>query len=92
MPGVKLSHHGADCTSETWLRRQELTDPVPWRLAALDHEADLDDGPEARGLDLALRGLSMVGPDERVLELTGPQFDGAYEFFDRGLLLGREPA
>ncbi len=60
------------------------------------HEADLDDGrydaPEAPGFDLALRGLSMVVPDERVLELTGPLFDGAYAFFHRELLLGKEPA
>jgi hypothetical protein len=96
MPGVELSHHGADCTFETLLRRYELTDPVLWRLAALVHEADLDDGrfdaPEAPGFDLALRALSMVEPDERVLELTQPLLDGTYEFFRRELLLGREPA
>jgi hypothetical protein len=96
MPGVDLSHHGQACTFETLLRRHDLTDPVLWRLAALVHEADIDDGrydsPEARGFDLALRGLSMVETDDRVLELTGPLFEGAYEFFRRELLLGREPA
>jgi hypothetical protein len=96
MPGVDLSHHGADCTFETLLRRYDLTDPVLWRLAALVHEADVDDGqydaPEAAGFDLALRGLSMVESDDRVLELTSPLFDGAYEFFRRQLMLGREPA
>jgi hypothetical protein len=96
MPGVEVSHHGADCTFETLLRRNDLTDPVLWRLAALVHEADIDDGlydaPEARGFDLALRGLSMVETDARVLELTGPLLDGAYEFFRRELMLGREPA
>ena len=96
MPGVELSHHGSDCTFETLLRRHDLIDPVLWRLAALVHEADVDDGrydaPEAPGFDLALRGLSMVETDDRVLELTGPLFDGTYEFFRRELLLGREPA
>lgn len=96
MPGVELSHHGADCTFETLLRRHDLTDPVLWRLAALVHEADVDDGrydaPEAPGFDLALRALSMVEGDERVLDLTRPLFDGTYEFFRRELLLGREPA
>lgn len=53
---------------------------------------DRDDAPEAPGFDLALRGLSMVEPDERVLELAKPLFDGADEFFHRDLLLGREPA
>ena len=96
MRGVDLSHHGDDCTFETILRRHDLTDPVLWRMAALVHEADVDDGrydaPEAPGFDLVLRGLSMVETDDRVLELTGPLFDGAYEFFRRQLLLGREPA
>jgi hypothetical protein len=96
MPGVDLSHHGGDCTFETLLRRRDLTDPVLWRVAALVHEADVDDdrydAPEATGFDLALRGLSMVESDARVLELTGPLFDGVYEFFRRQLLLGREPA
>jgi hypothetical protein len=96
MPGVEYSHHGADCTFETLLRRHDLTDPVLWRVAALVHEADLDDGrydaPEAPGFDLALRGLSMVAGDEQILALTGPLFDGAHEFFRRQVMLGREPA
>ena len=96
MPGVDLSHHGGDCTFETLLRRRDLTDPVLWRVAALVHEADVDDdrydAPEAPGFDLALRGLSMVESDARVLELTRPLFDGVYEFFRRQLMLGREPA
>jgi len=96
MPGVDLSHHGDDCTFETLLRRHDLTDPVLWRLAALVHEADIDDGhydaPEAHGFDVALRGLSMVETDDRVLELTQPLFTGTYEFFRRELMLGREPA
>ena len=96
MPGVDYSHHGEDCTFETLLRRHDLSDPVLWRVAAMVHEADLDDGrydaPEAPGFDTALRGLSMVAGDDRVLELTGPLFDGAYEFFRRELLLGREPS
>jgi hypothetical protein len=34
----------------------------------------------------------MVGDDERVLALSGPLFDGLYEYYRRGMLLGREPA
>ncbi|MEN3616214.1 chromate resistance protein ChrB domain-containing protein [Plantactinospora sp. ZYX-F-223] len=96
MRGVDLSHHGSDCTFETILRRYELADPVLWRVAEIVHEADIDDGrydaPEAAGLDVALRGLSMVCDDARVLELTGPLFDGRYEYHRRALLLGRTPA
>jgi hypothetical protein len=94
--GVELGHHGADCSFETILRRYELTDPVLWRLAEVVHEADLDDerfdAPEAPGIDVVLRGLSMTCEDDRVLELTGPIFDGLYEYFRRALLLGHEPA
>jgi hypothetical protein len=61
MRGVALSHHNGDCSFETILRRYQLDDPVLWRLAAIIHEADLDDerygAPEAPGLDTALRGL-----------------------------------
>jgi hypothetical protein len=94
--GAELSHHGADCSFETVLRRYELDDPVLWRIAAIVHEADLDDerydAPEAPGFDVALRGLSMILPDAETLVLTGPLFDGVYEYYRRALLLGREPS
>ncbi|MFB4280254.1 MULTISPECIES: chromate resistance protein ChrB domain-containing protein [unclassified Nonomuraea] len=96
MRGAELSHHGGDCSFETILRRYELDDPVLWKLAEIVHEADIDDerfdAPEARGVDVILRGLSMICDDDRVLEITGPIFDGLYEFHRRALLLGREPA
>jgi hypothetical protein len=94
--GVDLSHHGADCSFETILRRYDLDDPVLWRIAAIVHEADLDDerydAPEAPGFDVALRGLSMILPDPEILALTGPLFDGIYEYHRRATLLGREPS
>jgi hypothetical protein len=96
MRGVELGHHGGDCTFETILRRHEFTDPVLWRIAEIVHEADLDDerfdAPEAPGLDVVLRGLSMTGDDERTLAVSAAIFDGLYEFTRRRLLLGREPA
>jgi hypothetical protein len=96
MRGVELGHHGGDCSFETILRRYELEDPVLWKLAELVHEADLDDerfdAPEARGLDVVLRGLSMTLDDPRVLEVSALLFGGLYEYFRRALLLGREPA
>jgi len=96
MRGVELGHHGGDCSFETILHRRKLDDPVLWKLAELVHEADLDDerfdAPEARGLDVVLRGLSMVTGDRQVLDLSAPLFDGLYEYLRRGLLLGREPA
>jgi hypothetical protein len=96
MRGVELGHHGQDCTFETILRRYDLNDPVLWTIAGIVHEADLDDerydAPEAPGLDVVLRGLSMVCGDAQVLQLTGPVFDGLSEYYRRATLLGREPA
>ncbi|GAA1416855.1 chromate resistance protein ChrB domain-containing protein [Catellatospora coxensis] len=96
MRGVELGHHGGNCSFETILRRYEVTDPVLWKIAEVVHEADLDDerfhAPEAPGLDAVLRGLSMIADDEQILAITGPMFDGLYEYFRRGLLLDRTPA
>jgi hypothetical protein len=96
MRGVAYGHRGNDCTFETVLRIHELDDPALWRIGEIVHQADLDDerfdAPEAAGLDVLLRGLSMVCDDDQVLEVTGPMFDGLYAFFRRQLVLGREPS
>ncbi len=95
-PGVDLSHHGGDCSFETMLRHFGLDDPVLWDLARIVHEADLADerfdAPEAAGLDVTCRGLSMVCDDVELLGVTQRLFDGLYEYRRRALLLGREPA
>jgi hypothetical protein len=95
MRGAELSHHKGDCTFETILRRYGLEDPVLWDLGRIVHEADLADdrydAPEALGLDVICRGLSMVAADAEILAVTGPLFDGLYEYRRRALLLGREP-
>jgi hypothetical protein len=78
------------------LKHHELVDPVLWDIARIVHEADLGDerfdAPEAPGLDVLLRGLSMVRDDEEVLAISGPLFDGLYEYRARATLLGREPS
>jgi hypothetical protein len=91
---VELSHHAGDCSFETILRRYDLTDPVLWRIAAMVHEADLDDGRynATPGLDIVLRGLAMIDSDEEILQLTGPLFDGLYEYCRAAMLLGHEPS
>jgi hypothetical protein len=80
----------------TFLRRYEFADPVLWEIARIVHEADLADerfdAPEAPGLDVMIRGLSMVAEDDQVLAVTGPVFDGLYEYRRRATLLGREPS
>ena len=96
MRGAELSHHEGDCTFETALHRFDLNDPVLWDIARIVHEADLADerfdAPEGPGLDVICRGLSMVLDDQTMLAVTGPVFDGLYEYRRRAMLLGRDPA
>jgi len=96
MRGVELGHHDGDCSFETILRHRELMDPVLWEIAKIVHEADLDDerydAPEAPGLDVLIRGLSMTHDDDELLAITAPLFDGLYEYRRRALLTGREPS
>jgi hypothetical protein len=96
MRGAELSHHGGDCSFETMLHHFELDDPVLWDMARIVHEADVADerfeSPEAPGLDVICRGLSMVVSDDEVLAVSAVIFDGIYEFRRRALLLGREPS
>jgi hypothetical protein len=96
MVGVDLSHHAGDCSFETFLHRYDLADGALAEVGRIVHEADLADerydAPEARGLDVLIRGLSMTLGDDQVLEVTGPLFDGLFAFKQRAQMLGREPA
>ncbi|OGK84320.1 MAG: hypothetical protein A2050_08300 [Candidatus Rokubacteria bacterium GWA2_73_35] len=81
--GAELSHAGADCTFETLLRRAGLGDRRLAALAEIVHAADLRDDKyqreEARGLDVALRGLLAVTKDDHEVLATGMRlFDGLY--------------
>ncbi len=81
--GAEFGHQGEDCTFETLLRRSGLRDRKLSAIAEIVHEADLRDQKylrdEARGLDLALRGLlSAVKDDHEVLAYGMTLFDGLY--------------
>ncbi|MHB8577486.1 MAG: chromate resistance protein ChrB domain-containing protein [Dehalococcoidia bacterium] len=84
MRGVALSHHGGDCSFETFLKHYHLDDPVLWDIAHIVHEADLHDerydAPEAVGLDVLLQGLVLVRGDPDVLLLAEVLFDGLYAY------------
>jgi hypothetical protein len=90
MRGVELSHRGGDCSFETFLKRFELDDPALGEIAKIVHEADLADerydAPEAPGLDLLLRSLSLVADDDELLALSGRLFDGLYEYQRRAVV------
>lgn len=95
--GAELGHHHGDCSFETILRVHHLTDdPALQRIAQIVHEADIDDerfhAPEAPGLDIVLRGLSMTGDDTHTRAIANPVFDGLYAYYQRAAALGHEPA
>ena len=81
--GVEFGHQGEDCTFETLLRRCGLEDQRLAQLAEIVHEIDLRDQKfardEARGIDLALRGLlATFKDDQEVLAHGMTLFDGLY--------------
>jgi hypothetical protein len=89
--GAELSHHGGDCSFEAFLARYDLDDDALGAIARIVHEADLEDErnhePSARGLDVVIRGLSLVNDDQRLLQITDALFDGLYEHCRRAALL-----
>jgi hypothetical protein len=81
--GAEFGHQGEDCTFETLLKKCGLDDPRLAQLAEIVHEVDLRDQKfhreEARGVDLAIRGLlAALKDDQDVLAHGLALFDGFY--------------
>ncbi|MBI4610196.1 MAG: chromate resistance protein [Candidatus Rokubacteria bacterium] len=81
--GAEFGHQGEDCTFETLLKRSSPGDRRLVPLAEVVHEADLRDQKfhrdEARGIDLAIRGLlAALKDDHEVLAHGMTLFDGLY--------------
>lgn len=90
MRGVELGHHEGRCSFESLLLKYGLTDPALHEIAAMVHDADLDDdkfrSPEAAGLDAIIRGLGVVVPDDHeLLAFTDRVYDGLYAWLRRTL-------
>jgi len=88
MRGVPLGHHEGRCSFETLLHKYQLRDPALDEIAAMVHDADLDDdrfrSPEAPGLDAIIRGLGLVTPDDHeLLGFTERVYDGLYAWLQR---------
>jgi hypothetical protein len=91
MRRVELGHRQGGCSFESFLRHYDLGEAALHDIGRIVHEADIGDdlydAPEAPGLDVIIRGASLVArDDEELLALTGPLFDGLYEFFRRSHL------
>jgi hypothetical protein len=81
--GAEFGHQGEDCTFETFLKRSGLRDRRLAQLAEIVHEVDLRDEKfhreEARGIDLAIRGLLGAFKDDQEVLIHGlVLFDGLY--------------
>ena len=81
--GAEFGHQGEDCTFETLVKRCGLRDGRLAELAEIVHEVDLRDQKyrreEARGIDLAIRGLlAALKDDQDVLAHGMTLFDGLY--------------
>jgi hypothetical protein len=85
--GARLSHHGEDCSFETFLKEYNLDDPVLREIAEIVHDADLMDEkyarPESEGLDAIVRGMQLSLPDD--LTLSG-YTDALYAYLSREVL------
>jgi hypothetical protein len=89
--GARLSHHGEDCSFETFLKEYSLKDPVLAEIAEIVHEADLMDEkygrPESEGLDTIIRGMQLfLRDDEQLVQHTDVIFDGLYAALSREVL------
>jgi hypothetical protein len=96
--GAALGHHHGQCSFETAVAAYDLaSDPALEEIGHLVHQADLADdrydAPEAPGLDVLIRGLTLTSTsDDDTLAVTDRLFDGLYEHIRRHLLTGRPPA
>ncbi len=89
--GARLSHHGEDCSFETFLKVYELTDPVLSEIAEIVHDADLADEkygrPESEGLDSIVRGMQLALSDDYLLiNHTDVLYEGLYTYLSREVL------
>lgn len=89
--GARLSHHGEDCSFETFLKEYDLEDPVLVEIAEIVHDADLMDEKygrlESEGVDAVVRGMQLALPDDETLTRhTDALFDGLYTYLRREVL------
>jgi hypothetical protein len=89
--GARFSHHGEDCSFETFLKEYSLEDPVLTEIAEIIHDADLMDEkygrPESEGLDAVIRGMQLDLPnDEVLLGYTNALYNGLYTYLSRQTL------
>ncbi len=89
MYGVEFSHHGSDCTFETFLRRFCLKSPALSWIARIVHQLDVKDDSvatvEAPAIGRIIHGLRLSHADDQKLLLEGIQmFEALYQSYEHG--------
>lgn len=88
IPGVEMSHVGAYCSFDAFLKKYDLTDPALARLAEIVRAADTgkpDASPQAHGLLAISLGLSKnFADDHEMLKHGMVMYDALYSWC-RGL-------
>jgi len=82
VPGVELTHSGALCSFDAFLRKYHLQDPALARLAEIVRAADtdsLDRSAQAPGLLAISLGLGAnITDDQELLKTALPVYDALY--------------
>jgi hypothetical protein len=83
MANVEFSHHGDDCSFETFLKRFSITDKASQKIGEMIHDADLEDGKfqrvECIGLNVVFEGWAKMGlSDDEILNKGGECFEALY--------------
>lgn len=82
VPGVELTHSGALCSFDAFLRKYQLKEPALAHLAQIVRAADtdtLDRSPPAAGLLAISLGLGAnIGDDQELLQAAIPLYDALY--------------
>ena len=86
MYGSEFTHHGEDCTFETFMKAFDLKDTALQSIAEIVHDIDLKDNKygrkEAEGLAQIVTGLSQkLKDDNKLLEKGLEIFDALYEYY-----------
>ncbi len=85
VPGVELTHHDDRCGFDAVIARYNITDPAVHRLAELVRGADVAAWrgrfPESAGIAAIAYGFFLLNlPDQQVLDLECPLYDGLYRY------------
>lgn len=86
--GARLSHHGEDCSFETFLKEYSLEDPALGEIAEIVHDADLMDDKygrvESEGIDIIIGGMQRaLADDQELITHTEFIFEGLYTYFNQ---------